>query len=216
MADAGKLPLPAMPYEYNALEPHIDEAIMRVHHLGHHQGYTNKLNAALEKLRAADAELGAKGIDEILQNIEKAPEALRGALRNNGGGYVNHRLFWNIMGPAAGGAPSGALAEAITAQFGSFDDFKAKFTSAAATLFGSGWAWLYLDTTKSPAELVIGTTANQDTPAMTAGHVPILGLDVWEHAYYLQYQNKRGDYIAAWWNVVNWTEANRTFEEARA
>lgn len=190
--------LPSLPYAENALEPHIDARTMNIHHTKHHAAYTTNLNNAL----ANHPDWAAKSIEEILANLNSLPEAIRGAVRNNGGGYANHNLFWTIMSPNGGGNPTAALADAINATFGSFDSFKAAFAQAAMTRFGSGWAWLYVDGNGS---LKIGSTPNQDTPLME-GNTPILGLDVWEHAYYLNYQNRRPDYIAAWWNIVNWQQ----------
>jgi Fe-Mn family superoxide dismutase len=198
--------LPALPYAFNALEPHIDAQTMEIHHDRHHATYVNNLNAALE----GHADLQAKSIEELIGNLDAVPEAIRTAVRNNGGGHANHTLFWEILSPNGGGAPTGALADAINSTFGSFDNFKAEFTKAATTRFGSGWAWLIVDGGK----LAITSTPNQDSPLME-GKTPILGLDVWEHAYYLKYQNKRPDYIAAFWNVVNWDEVNKRFEAAR-
>lgn len=183
--------------------------------MGHHMGYTTTLNTALKKIAETDPELVAKGIDAILLDLDSVPEATRTTVRNAGGGYVNHALFWSIMAPGAGGEATGAVADAIVAAFGSFDAYKAEFTKAAATVFGSGWAWLYVDQTDGN-KLKVMATKNQDTPAMEAGKVPILGLDVWEHAYYLKYQNKRAAYIEAWWNVVNWEEVNRRYAAATA
>lgn len=190
--------LPSLPYAENALEPHIDARTMNIHHTKHHAAYTTNLNNAL----ANHPDWAAKSIEEILANLNSLPEAIRGAVRNNGGGYANHNLFWTIMSPNGGGNPTAALADAINTTFGSFDSFKAAFAQAAMTRFGSGWAWLYVDGNGS---LKIGSTPNQDTPLME-GNTPILGLDVWEHAYYLNYQNRRPDYIAAWWNIVNWQQ----------
>lgn len=187
--------LPALPYPEDALEPHVDARTMNIHHSKHHAAYTNNLNNAI-----AGTNLENKSIAEILSNLDAVPENIRTAVRNNGGGYANHNLFWNIMGPNKGGAPSGALAEAIDTTFGNFEAFKDTFGKAAATRFGSGWAWLYVG---QDGKLAISSTPNQDTPLME-GNTPILGLDVWEHAYYLNYQNRRPDYITAWWNVVNW------------
>ena len=187
--------LPKLPYEYNALEPHIDAKTMEIHHSKHHQGYVTKANAALEGTEWAD-----KCYGEVLSRIKEIPEDKRTAVQNNVGGHANHSLFWSIMSPNGGGAPSGELADAINSTFGSFDKFKEEFEDAAATRFGSGWAWLGFD---ANGKLHIGSTANQDSPIMM-GHKPILGLDVWEHAYYLNYQNRRPDYISAFWNVVNW------------
>jgi Fe-Mn family superoxide dismutase len=198
--------LPALPYAFDALEPHIDAQTMEIHHDRHHATYVNNLNAALE----GHADLQAKSIEELIGNLDAVPEAIRTAVRNNGGGHANHTLFWEILSPNGGGAPSGALADAINSAFGSFDNFKAEFTKAATTRFGSGWAWLIVDGGK----LAITSTPNQDSPLME-GKTPILGLDVWEHAYYLKYQNKRPDYIAAFWNVVNWDEVSKRFEAAR-
>ena len=199
--------LPDLPYAYDALEPHIDEATMRIHHTKHHQGYTDKLNAALE-----GTEFEGKSIEAILADLDALPEAKRTAVRNNGGGFYNHGIFWTTMSPSGGGQPTGELAAAIDEAFGSFDAFKEQFAAAAAGQFGSGWAWLELG---ESGKLQIHGHANQDNPVMH-GAYPILGVDVWEHAYYLKYQNKRPDYVAAWWNVVNWTEADRRFREAKA
>jgi Fe-Mn family superoxide dismutase len=187
--------LPALPYALNALEPHIDAKTMEIHHGKHHQAYITNLNNAL----AGHPDLEAKSIDELIGNLDAVPEAIRTVVRNNGGGHANHSLFWIIIGPGKGGAPTGALADAITAAFGSFDAFKEAFAKAGATRFGSGWAWLSV----KDGKLAISSTANQDSPVME-GAKPLLGLDVWEHAYYLNYQNRRPDYIAAFWNVVDW------------
>ena len=187
--------LPALPYGYDALEPHIDARTMEIHHTKHHQAYINNLNAALEKA----PELQKKSIDELMRDVNSAPESVRTAVRNNGGGHWNHTMFWEIMGPGAGGEPTGALADAIKSSFGDFSKFKEQFAAAATGRFGSGWAWLI----NTGEKLSITSTPNQDNPLMEA-KTAILGLDVWEHAYYLKYQNKRPDYIAAWWNVVNW------------
>lgn len=192
--------LPALPYDFAALEPHIDEQTMRIHHGKHHQAYVTNLNAALDKHPA----LHQKSLDDLLRDLSAVPEDIRTAVRNNGGGHWNHSLFWVIMGPNAGGPPTGAIADAITGAFGSFEKFKEQFTQAAMGRFGSGWAWLV----DKGGRLEITSTPNQDNPLME-GHKAILGLDVWEHAYYLKYQNRRADYIAAWWNVVNWAEVNR-------
>jgi Fe-Mn family superoxide dismutase len=194
--------LPPLPYDYAALEPHIDEATMRVHHDKHHAGYTNKLNAAIE-----GTDLASLSIEDILG---KGVDALPGAVRNNGGGFANHSLFWQAMSPNGGGAPSGELAEAINAAFGSFDAFKEAFSNAAATQFGSGWAWLAF----ADGKLEVYSTPNQDSPLME-GKTPLLGLDVWEHAYYLKYQNRRPDYISAFWNVVNWDYVAQLFAAAK-
>src|SRR5690606_3158185 len=184
--------VPALPYDYNALEPHIDEQTMRIHHDKHHAAYVTNLNAAREK----HPELQNKAVDDLLKSINSIPEDTRTAVRNNGGGHANHTLFWEIMGPYGGRAPTGAIADAITATFGSFDSFKEQMNKAGATRFGSGWAWLV----ESGGKLSVESTANQDSPIME-GKTPIIGIDVWEHAYYLKYQNKRPDYLAAWWNV---------------
>lgn len=198
--------LPPLPYAEDALEPHIDARTMSIHHDKHHAGYTNNLNSALE----GHADLAGKSIEDLLGNLNAVPESIRTAVRNNGGGYANHNLFWTVMGPNGGGEPTGALGDAISAEFGSFASFKDAFAKAAATRFGSGWAWLYVD---SNGKLVVGSTPNQDTPLME-GNTPILGLDVWEHAYYLNYQNRRPDYISAWWNVVNWDAVAANYEAA--
>lgn len=187
--------LPELPYAHDALEPYIDEQTMRIHHGKHHAGYTAKLNAALEGTEYADTPVA-----ELLANLDDLPAGIQGAVRNNGGGYVNHALFWNTMAPNAGGSPSGALGEAIDSTFGSFDAFKEQFAAAAATRFGSGWSWLVK---KPSGELAIYSTANQDSPHIN-GDTPLLGLDVWEHAYYLHYQNRRPEYISAFWSLVNW------------
>jgi Fe-Mn family superoxide dismutase len=196
--------VPPLPYDYNALEPHIDEATMKLHHDKHHQAYVDKANAALEGTEWAD-----KPIEEVLQNLDSLPDDKKGPVRNNGGGHANHSFFWQIMSPDGGGEPSGALADAINSEFGSFDEFKEKFKAAGVGQFGSGWAWLIHD----GSGLKVTSTPNQDTPA-SEGHTVILGNDVWEHAYYLKYQNKRPDYLDAWWNVVNWDEAAKRFESA--
>jgi Fe-Mn family superoxide dismutase len=192
--------LPPLPYDFAALEPHIDEQTMRIHHGKHHQAYVTNLNAALDKHPA----LHQKSLDDLLRDLGSVPEDIRSAVRNNGGGHWNHSLFWVIMGPNAGGPPSGAIADAIAGAFGSFEKFKELFTQAAMGRFGSGWAWLV----DKGGRLEITSTPNQDNPLME-GHKAILGLDVWEHAYYLKYQNRRADYINAWWNVVNWAEVNK-------
>jgi superoxide dismutase, Fe-Mn family len=197
--------LPALPYAFNALEPHIDARTMEIHHDKHHAGYTKKLNDAI-----AGTQWEQKSIEEILANLDRVPENIRGAVRNNGGGFANHSLFWTVMGPNGGGEPTGDLAAAIKSAFGDFASFKDAFSKAAATRFGSGWAWLVVDGGK----LSVTSTPNQDTPLME-GKTPILGLDVWEHAYYLNYQNRRPDYISAWWNVVNWGEVARRFAAAK-
>ena len=187
--------LPALPYAYDALEPHIDARTMEIHHTKHHQAYVNNLNAAIEKA----PELQGKSLDDLMRGINSVPEAVRTAVRNNGGGHWNHSMFWELMGPNKGGEPTGALADAIKQAFGDFSKFKEQFAAAATTRFGSGWAWLVNDGGK----LSITSTPNQDNPLMD-GKRAILGLDVWEHAYYLKYQNRRPEYITAWWNVVNW------------
>ncbi|MCW5861856.1 MAG: superoxide dismutase [Anaerolineae bacterium] len=199
--------LPPLPYPEDALEPHIDARTMSIHHDKHHAAYTNNLNSALE----GQPDLAGKSIEALLGDLNAVPEAIRTAVRNNGGGYANHNLFWEIMGPGAGGQPTGELAAAIDAAFGSFAAFKEQFAKAAATRFGSGWAWLYVD---KNGGLAVGSTPNQDTPLMD-GNTPILGLDVWEHAYYLNYQNRRPDYVAAWWNVVNWNAVADKYAAAR-
>lgn len=192
--------LPELPYAYDALEPNIDAKTMEIHHGKHHNAYVTKVNGALE-----GHALESKPIEEVIADLSAVPDDKRGAVRNNGGGHANHSLFWTVMGPGKGGTPSGELASAIDSAFGSFDAFKEQFADAAATRFGSGWAWLYVEN----GSLKVGSTANQDSPLMGAavagiGGTPILGLDVWEHAYYLHYQNRRPDYIAAFWNAVNW------------
>jgi Fe-Mn family superoxide dismutase len=198
--------LPPLPYPFNALEPHIDARTMEIHHDKHHGTYTNNLNKALEEF----PDWQNKSIEEILASLDSIPEKIRTTVRNNGGGYANHNLFWEIMGPNKGGEPTGDLANAINSAFGSFATFKEQFSQAATTRFGSGWAWLIVDN----GRLAITSTPNQDTPLMER-KTPILGLDVWEHAYYLLYQNRRPDYIAAWWNVVNWDEVARRYAAAR-
>jgi Fe-Mn family superoxide dismutase len=195
--------LPPLPYDYAALEPHIDARTMEIHHTKHHQAYVNNLNAALEKA----PEFQQKSLDDIIANVSKVPEAVRTAVRNNAGGHWNHSMFWLIMSPKGGGDPSGNLADAIAKSFGDVAKLKEQFNAAAASRFGSGWAWLVAG---ASGALTIESTPNQDNPAMD-GRYPILGLDVWEHAYYLKYQNRRPDYITAWWNVVNWAEVNRLF-----
>ncbi len=194
-----------LPYDYNALEPHIDEETMRIHHDKHHQAYANNLNAALEKY----PELQSKSPADLLGDLNAVPEDIRAAVRNNAGGVVNHNFFWKIMAPNAGGAPTGAIAEAINKSFGSFEEFKTKFNEAGTKRFGSGWAWLVKG---GGGELQIMSTPNQDSP-ISDGHTPILGNDVWEHAYYLKYQNARPKYLEAWWNTVNWDQVNKNFSE---
>ncbi len=200
--------LPDLPYAFDALEPHIDARTMEIHHGKHHAAYVANANKALESA----PELAGKSLEELLaNNCAIVPENIRTAIRNNGGGHINHAMFWQIMSPNGGGKPSGDLAAAIDRYFGSFDQFKEKFNTAAATRFGSGWAWLV----KTPSgDLEVYSTANQDSPLME-GKFPVMGLDVWEHAYYLKYQNRRPDYISAWWNVVNWNEIARRFKEGR-
>jgi Fe-Mn family superoxide dismutase len=198
--------LPQLPYAANALEPHIDEATMNIHHGKHHNTYITKLNAALE----GHEDLAGKSIEELVSNLDAVPENIRGAVRNNGGGHANHTFFWQILSPNGGGAPTGELADAINSTFGSFEAFKEEFANAGANRFGSGWAWLIVDGGK----LAVTSTPNQDTPLME-GKTPILGLDVWEHAYYLNYQNRRPDYINAFWNVVNWDEVSKRYNEAK-
>ncbi|WP_291720764.1 superoxide dismutase [Bernardetia sp.] len=198
--------LPKLPYDYNALEPHIDEQTMTIHHTKHHQGYTDKLNAAIK-----GTELEGKSIEEILKSVGSASKAVR----NNGGGFYNHDLFWQVMSPNGGGEPSGELAEAINKAFGSYADFKTKFEEAAKTQFGSGWAWLIV---KADGSLAVTGTPNQDNPLMdiaTEKGTPVLGIDVWEHAYYLKYQNKRPDYVGAFWNVVNWDKVAENYAAAK-
>jgi superoxide dismutase, Fe-Mn family len=194
--------VPPLPYDYNALEPHIDEQTMRIHHDKHHAAYVTNLNAALEK----HPELQQKSIEDLLKGINTVPEDIRTAVRNNGGGHSNHTMFWELMGPGKGGAPAGALGAAITSAFSSFDSFKEQFAKAGVGRFGSGWVWLI----DAGGKLVIESSANQDSPLME-GKKAILGLDVWEHAYYLKYQNRRPDYITAWWNVVNWDAVSKRF-----
>ena len=189
--------LPELPYAHDALEPHVDTATMQIHHGKHHQAYVNNLNAAI----AGHEDLQQKSAAELVANLDALPEGIRAAVRNNGGGHVNHSMFWTCMSPSGGGAPSGALAEKIDQAFGSFDAFKEQFGKAAATRFGSGWAWLCVG---ADGGLSVTSTANQDNPISGGGSTPILGLDVWEHAYYLNYQNRRPDYVAAFWNVVDW------------
>jgi len=195
--------VPPLPYDYNALEPHIDEQTMRIHHDKHHAAYVNNLNTALEK----HADLQNRSAEDLLKSINSIPEDIRTAVRNNGGGHVNHTMFWEIMGPQKGGEPTGAIAEAIKSTFGSFDTLKTQMNDAGAKRFGSGWAWLV----DVGGKLVVESSANQDNPMME-GKRPLIGIDVWEHAYYLKYQNKRPDYLAAWWNVINWDAVNKRFK----
>jgi len=197
--------LPKLPYAYNALEPHIDEETMKIHHDKHHQAYTDKLNTAI-----AGTDLEKKSIEELLSDLNAIPEDKRGAIQNNGGGYYNHSLYWEIMGPNAGGTPEGEIAEAINSAFGSFDEFKKKFSEAAATQFGSGWAVLCV----SNGKLEIVKMSNQDTP-LSEGKKPILLIDVWEHSYYLKYQNRRPEYIEAFYNVINWKKVEELFNETK-
>lgn len=199
--------LPELPYAYDALEPHIDAQTMQIHHGKHHAGYTKKLNAALE----GHPDLASKSIEELLADLGSLPESIRGAVRNNGGGFYNHRLFWTVMSPDGGGEPTGDLAAAINDAFGSFDGFKEKFKKAAATQFGSGWAWLGVN---SDGKLHVHGTPNQDSP-ISDGHTPIFGVDVWEHAYYLKYQNRRPDYLDAFFNVVNWDQVAANYAAAK-
>jgi len=204
--------LPALPYAKDALEPHIDTATMEIHHGKHHAAYVANLNKAL----AGNAELEGKSLDALIADLAAIPENIRGAVRNNGGGHWNHSLFWTLMGPNSGGTPAGALADGIQATFGSFDDLKAKFEAAGVGRFGSGWVWLLLNGGK----LEVASTANQDNPLMGKGIAgcegkPVLALDVWEHAYYLKYQNRRPEYLRAFWNVVNWTEVGKLYEAAK-
>lgn len=199
--------LPPLPYAPDALEPHIDKMTMEIHHGKHHNAYITNLNKALESA----PDLASKSLEELLaNNCAIVPDAIKTAVRNNGGGHYNHSMFWNILGPKGGGSPIGNLAQAITGAFGGFDAFKEKFNAAATTRFGSGWAWI----TKSGSGIELSSTANQDCPLME-GKFPVFGLDVWEHAYYLKYQNRRPDYIGAWWNVVNWAEAEKRFNAGK-
>ena len=197
--------LPSLPYAFDALEPHIDARTMEIHHGKHHATYVNKLNEAL----ASHADLQSKSVESLLTDLASLPDSVRGAVNNHGGGHLNHSIFWKNMNASGGGTPGGDLANAINSAFGSFDDFKKKFTAAAATRFGSGWAWLCADKSK---KLVVQSFPNQDNP-LTVGLRPLLGLDVWEHAYYLNYQNRRPDYIAAWWNVVDWKDVSSRFSK---
>jgi superoxide dismutase, Fe-Mn family len=198
--------LPNLPYAYDALEPHIDARTMEIHHTKHHQAYIDKANAALE----GHPDLAKKPIDDLMRQLSSVPEDIRTIIRNNGGGHANHSLFWTVMKPKGGGEPAGELASAISSKFGSFDNFKKEFSNAAAGRFGSGWAWLSVD----KGGIVVESTANQDTP-LSEGRTPVLGLDVWEHAYYLKYQNKRPDYVSAFWSVVNWDEVAKRFQQAK-
>ncbi len=198
--------LPQLPYAYDALEPHIDKETMNIHHTKHHNTYVTNLNNAV----AGKADLESKSVEELIADLDALPEDIKTAVRNNGGGHANHSLFWEILSPNGGGNPTGELASAIDAKFGSFDAFKEEFAKAATTRFGSGWAWLSV----ANGELEISSTANQDSPIME-GKTPLLGLDVWEHAYYLNYQNRRPDYIGSFWNVVNWDEVSKRYEAAK-
>ena len=198
--------VPTLPYAYDALEPHIDKETMTLHHDKHHQAYVTNLNAAIEK----HPELGSKSPDELIKNLDSIPEDIRPAVRNNGGGHVNHSMFWEIMKPGGGGTPTGPLAEAINTTFGSLDALKTAFNDAGVKRFGSGWTWLVKT---ADGKLAVVSTANQDNP-MSEGHTPIMGNDVWEHAYYLKYNNRRPEYLAAWWNTVNWEVITKRFEAA--
>ncbi|MTH52432.1 superoxide dismutase [Bacillus mangrovi] len=198
--------LPQLPYAYDALEPHIDKETMNIHHTKHHNTYVTNVNAALE----GHEDLAGKSIEDLISNLDAVPEEKRTAVRNNGGGHANHSLFWQILTPNGSGEPAGALADAISSKFGSLDAFKEEFAKAATTRFGSGWAWLVVNN----GELEVTSTPNQDSPLME-GKTPVLGLDVWEHAYYLNYQNRRPDYISSFWNVVNWDEVSKRYEAAK-
>ena len=195
--------LPPLPYAHDALEPHIDKQTMEIHHGKHHAAYVNNLNAALEK----HPELQSKSVEDLIKGIGSVPEDIRTAVRNNGGGHANHAMFWQIMAPKSGGAPTGAIADAINAAFSTFDAFKEQFGKAAVGRFGSGWVWVV----DNGGKIAIESTANQDSPLME-GKKPVFGVDVWEHAYYLKYQNRRPDYVSAWWNVANWAEINRRLQ----
>ena len=199
--------LPELPYDHSALEPYIDAHTMEIHHTKHHAAYISKVNAALE----AHPDFSSRQIEELLSEVDSLPESIRTAVINNGGGHANHTLFWQIMGPDGGGVPAGELGEAIAGSFGSFEAFQKEFEDAAATRFGSGWAWLVVT---GDGGLMVYSTPNQDSPLME-GNTPILGLDVWEHAYYLNYQNRRPDYIGAWWNVVNWDQVAQFYRNAQ-
>ncbi|EIL0064181.1 superoxide dismutase [Listeria monocytogenes] len=198
--------LPKLPYTYDALEPNFDKDTMEIHYTKHHNTYVTKLNEAV----AGHPELASKSVEELVANLDSVPEDIRGAVRNHGGGHANHTLFWSILSPNGGGAPTGNLKAAIESEFGTFDEFKEKFNAAAAARFGSGWAWLVVNDGK----LEIVSTANQDSP-LSDGKTPVLGLDVWEHAYYLKFQNRRPEYIDTFWNVINWDEANKRFDAAK-
>jgi superoxide dismutase, Fe-Mn family len=198
--------LPQLPYAYDALEPHIDKETMNIHHTKHHNAYVTNLNNALQGIDA----LLSKSVEEVISNLDAVPESVRTAVRNNGGGHANHSLFWKVLSPNGGGLPTGELADAITKKFGSFESFKEEFAKAAATRFGSGWAWLAVNN----GELEVTSTPNQDSPLME-GKTPILGLDVWEHAYYLKYQNRRPEYVTSFWNVVNWDEVSKRYNATK-
>ncbi|PLT30998.1 superoxide dismutase [Peribacillus deserti] len=198
--------LPQLPYAYDALEPNIDKETMNIHHTKHHNTYVTNLNNALE----GNEELSSKSVEEVISNLDAVPENVRTAVRNNGGGHANHTLFWQILSPNGGGEPTGELADAINSKFGSFENFKEEFSKAATTRFGSGWAWLAVNN----GEIEVTSTPNQDNPLME-GKTPLLGLDVWEHAYYLKYQNRRPEYINSFWNVVNWEEVNNRYNQAK-
>ncbi|EJQ4210820.1 superoxide dismutase [Listeria monocytogenes] len=198
--------LPKLPYTYDALEPNFDKETMEIHYTKHHNTYVTKLNEAV----AGHPELASKSVEELVANLDSVPEDIRGAVRNHGGGHANHTLFWSILSPNGGGTPTGNLKAAIESEFGTFDEFKEKFNAAAAARFGSGWAWLVVNDGK----LEIVSTANQDSP-LSDGKTPVLGLDVWEHAYYLKFQNRRPEYIDTFWNVINWDEANKRFDAAK-
>jgi Fe-Mn family superoxide dismutase len=199
--------LPKLPYAYDALEPYIDKQTMTIHHTKHHQTYVAKLNAAL----AGHSNLMRRSADELIAHLDEVPEGIRTAVRNHGGGHANHSLFWQVMGPNGGGEPAGELASAIQATFGSFANFREQFTTTASNVFGSGWAWLSV---AEQGKLEVESTANQDSP-LSLGHAPLLGLDVWEHAYYLKYQNRRAEYVAAWWNVVDWGQVAKRYAMAK-
>jgi Fe-Mn family superoxide dismutase len=200
--------LPPLPYDYNALEPHIDEQTMHLHHDKHHQAYVDNVNKALQ----GQAQFESLSVEDLLRRINEVPADIRTAVQNNGGGHANHSMYWQIMKPNGGGAPSGELADAINATFGSFDSFKTAFNDAGTKRFGSGWAWLVLG---QDGKLAVTSSANQDSPLMT-GQFPVMGNDVWEHAYYLKYQNRRADYLNAWWNVLNWDEIARRYSQAKS
>ena len=199
--------LPKLPYDYNSLEPHIDAKTMEIHHSKHHAAYVNNLNNALKD----HPDLQNKTVEELIKNLSSVPEAIRNAVRNNGGGHLNHTFFWHVMGPGKGGEPQGELAEKIKSTFESFEKFKEKFSAAGVSRFGSGWSWLTIDKT---GKLAVESTANQDNP-LTEGRVAVLGVDVWEHAYYLKWQNRRADYIKEWWNVVNWDQVAHNLKTAK-